>query len=166
MLGFDIRHKNRGQDDARNAHWQIDEKDPAPMQIGGEKTANQGADNGADQRWQCEIGKRLDQFAFRYRAHQNEAAYRHHHRPTHALHGTRDDKTLQRVGEGAGQRGKGEYGNCQPKHLTRAEAIGHLAADRDEDGEAKQVGGEGEFEDDGVLMKIQRDGWKGRGQNG
>ena len=63
------------------------------------------------------------------------------------------DELRQRLREAAEDRAEGEHDDRGAEHGARAEAVGHPAAERDEDGEAQQIGGDREIEPQRVFAE-------------
>ena len=105
-----------------------------------------------------QVVERGDVVVLRHRAHQHEASHRHHHRPADALQEARDDERVQACPTAA-------HSSDPPMNTTiaaantraRAVAVGHPAADRDEDGEAHEIGRQRELERERALADVRRD---------
>jgi hypothetical protein len=124
----------------------IDQEDPVPGNERGDEAAERGADQRADQRRQGDPDHRVDQLAPIDAAHQDEARYGRHHRPSHALNDPRHYELKERVRQRAADRAEHEDGDRRAKHRACAEAIGGPAADWNEHRKRQQVGGDRQFE--------------------
>ena len=134
----------------------VDEEDPAPVEIGRDEAAERRADHRPDHGGHGQIGERRDDLGLRNAAQEHEPADRHHHGPAHALEEARRDEAAERARSRAGERAGHEHRERRPEHGARAEAIGHPAADGDEDREADEIGGQRELQRDRVLVQVFR----------
>ena len=160
-----VRHENGGQDHGENAEGQVHPEHPAPAHRIGDEAAHWRADQRPDQRRNGEPGQGIDQFRLGHSAEQDDAADRHHHCSADALKRPGRHQATQRIGHAAGQRPDGEDGDRHPEHMARAEAVGHPAAHRYEDGKAQEIGGEGKLQHDGIGPQRPRHGGKRRGDH-
>ena len=120
------------------------------------KPPSGGPTTGPEQRGHRQIVDRANEVRLRHRTENDDAAHRHHHRAANALHEARNHERAERGGGRAHQRAGHEDADGRAKHRARTEAVGHPAADRNEDAEADHVGRDGKLEGDGVLAEIAR----------
>ena len=148
--------------DSEQADRHVDEEDPAPVEVERDRAAQRRADHRPHQRGNREVIERGDVFALGHRAHEDEPSHRHHHRAAHALQEPGGDKCQEGVGRRAQQRSAHEHDDRRREYGARSVAVGHPAADRDEDGEADEIRRERQLERERGLADIGRD----RGQRG
>ena len=90
---------------------------------------------------------------------------RRHHRAADPLNDAVDDEIEERGGGAAERRARREDDDRDAEHRARAEAVGHPAGNRNEDGKRQQIGGERELERDRILAQIDRDRRQRRGDH-
>ena len=92
LFGPNIGNVSRREDYTEQADRNVDEKDPVPGRVRGDKAADWRSQYGADQSRSRHPGHRPDQFALADRAHHHHAADRGHHRAAHSLNDAGDDE--------------------------------------------------------------------------
>ncbi|AEK61011.1 hypothetical protein CFU_1179 [Collimonas fungivorans Ter331] len=160
---FDIA---RRQVDAEDADRNIDEEDPAPVEIGSDETAQRRPDHRPQQGRDGQVAERAHQFRLGGGAQDHQPSDRHHHGAAHALQEAGRDKLRQRIRHAAQDRAEHEHADRAAEHGARAEAIRHPAADRDEHRQADQVGSHRQLQCDRAFSHVARHHWQRGGDHG
>ena len=90
---------------------------------------------------------------------------RHHHGAAEALHEAPDRERFERTGERAADRGAEEDRERSAERGARSEPVRHPAAHGNENGEADEVGGDGELQGDDIDAEVARDRRQRRGED-
>jgi hypothetical protein len=162
---LEIVDKNCDQHDTEKPDRDIDEEDPAPRCIGDDEAAQRRPQNRPEHRRGGDQDHRAQEIRLRDRAQHDEAPDRRHHGTAGALDHAGDDEFRQRIGQPAGDRAQGEDDDGGAEHRARAETVGHPAAQRDEDRQAQQIGGDREIEPQHVFMEGSGDRRQRRGDD-
>src|SRR3984957_17844933 len=152
-----ILDEDQRQRDSQAADRHIDPEYPTPMEIGGDEPAERRSHHRTDHRGNREIGERADKIAFRYAAQKDEPPDRHHHRAADALEDAGGDQRAQRVGGSAKHRSDCEDGDRRAKKGGGPKTVGDPAAGRNEYCQRQHIGGQRQFQNDRILMEIERD---------
>ena len=141
----------------------VDEENPAPRIVRHDEAADRRPDHRTQHRGHGQIRHRGDQLGFGDGLQNDQAADRDHHGAAEALQNTRGDQLRQRLRQSAEHRASREDDDRGAEDRARAESIRHPSADRNEDGEAQQVGGDREVELDRILAeRLGHRGQRGR----
>src|SRR6266852_8927819 len=120
----------------------------ASWRIGDDEAADRRTEHRPQQRRHGEVGHRAHHVGLGDVAQQDEASDRHHHGAADPL----QDACAGELGNAAAQpaqdRAEHEDGDGGAKDGARAEAVGHPAARRNEDGDAEEIGGDRQAEMD------------------
>ena len=160
-----IRHQARCHGNAQQADGHIHPEYPAPVEIGGDEAADGRPHQRAQKGRNGEPGQGVHQLRFGNLPQDDDASHRHHHGPAQALQGPRRNEPAERLRRPAGDGAQHEDGNGGAEHMLGPETVGTPAADRNENGETEQIGGEGQFQHDGVRAQVGGDGGKRRGDH-
>ena len=95
IVFLDVRHEAHRHHDSENADGNVDEEDPAPVEIGGDEAAERRADDGADEGRDRQGRERLHDLAARDAAQQHEPPHRHHHGSADALERSGRSRTIR-----------------------------------------------------------------------
>jgi hypothetical protein len=149
----DVLEIERREPDPEEPDRDIDEEDPAPVEIGRDEAAERRADYGPDHRRHGQIRERRDELALRDAAQEHEPADRNHHGAADPLQEARRHESAERPRRRAGERPRHEHAERGPKNGAGAIAVRHPAAHRDEDREADEIGGQRQLQRDRVLVE-------------
>jgi len=158
MARFDGRQEAADQGDAGDADRHVDDEDPVPGKIGGEETAQGRAGHRPDHARDGQPGHGVDQLVARRGPQQHQPRDRRHHRRPHALQRAGGHEGQQRIGKRAAERADHKDADGHPEHISRPEAVGDPAADRNADGERDKIRREGKLQRDRIGADIGRDG--------
>jgi hypothetical protein len=125
--------------ETNEANRNVDEKNEAPMKITHDEAAGDRAEHRSDQTGDGDEAHRTNEFGLRERAHHRQAADGNHHGAAAALQNAAGNQLVDVGGESAEQGAEREDADGGRKDAARAVAIGHPAADGNEDGEAECV---------------------------
>ncbi|GJE07950.1 hypothetical protein AOPFMNJM_3282 [Methylobacterium jeotgali] len=143
----------------------VDQEDPAPVEPSGDQAPQRRPQDRPDQGGDRQVGERRDELGLRNAAQDDEAPDRDHHRPADPLEEAGGDESEEAARGRAGQRAGHEHDEGGAEHRARTVAVRHPAADRDEDREADEVGGQRELQGDRVLAEAAGDGRQRRGDH-
>ena len=148
-----------------NADRNVDEEDPAPVEIGGDEAAENRPEDRSHHGRNGQRREGLDDLVAGDASQQNEPPDRHHHGAAHALHEAGDNEPFEGIRRGAGEGPGHEHPKRGRENGLGPELVGHPARNRDEDGKSDKVGGERQFQRDRVLADIPRDHRQRRGNH-
>ena len=117
------------------------------------KPPSGGPDHGADQCGNRQVGERTDDLGLADAAQDDEAPNRHHHRSADALDETRADEGAERTRHRAKDRAEHEDDERRAEDRAGAVAVRLPAGNRDEDGEADEIGGQRQLQCDRILAE-------------
>ena len=160
-----VRQKARRHNDTQEPDGNIHPEYPAPVKISGDEPADGRPHQGADEGWNGKPGQGIHQLRFWNLAQDDKAPHRHHHGAAQPLQGARRNEPAQRLGIATGDGAQHEHRNGGAKNMLCAETVGAPAADRNENREAQEIGGESQLQHDGVGAKVRRDGRQRRGNH-
>src|SRR5271163_2002163 len=121
---------------AGEADRDIHEEDEAPMQVSDDQSAGNRSQHGADQCRNSYKAHGANKFGLGKGPHQGQAADRHHHGSAAALQHAKGDQQMDVAGHATEKRTQREKADSGCENAAGSEAIGHPAADGNEDGEA------------------------------
>ena len=119
-------------------------------------TADERPEQRADERGDDDVVHRREEFRTWESPHEREAADRRHHRAAHALQDARSSEDGDVGRDAAEQRTEHEERDRELEHLSRAEAVGHPATDRNEHGEAQRVARQHALQAERRDVEVQR----------
>ena len=125
--------------DTQQADRHVDEEHSAPVEIGDDQAAGDGPDHRADHARHRHEAQDADEVGLVVGARQGHAADRHHHRAAGALQDAEGHQHLDVGREAAQHRAQGEKADGRGEDAPRAEAVGHPATYRNEDGKAQRI---------------------------
>ena len=142
-LAVHVGHDGDGEKDAEDAKGDVDEENPVPARVLHEVATDERAEDGADERRGDGVVDGGNQPLFFIDFENGETRHGHDDGATHALDDARTDKHRQVGGNGAEQRAEHENNKRDDEGLFRAEAVGEVAARRNEQGDGEGVGDDG-----------------------
>ena len=165
-VAIDVRHDGNGAKDADDAEGDIDEEYPVPARVLDEVTADQRAEDGADERGHDGVIDGVDEPVFFIDFQQRQARHRHDDGAAHALNDARTDEHRQAGGERAEERAEHEDDERDDEGFARAEAVGEVAAGGDEQGDGEGVGDDGGLHIERRDVQVGGDGGQGGVEDG
>ena len=136
-------------DQAEEADGDIEEEDDAPVEVIDDEAAGDRTEHRADQGGDGDEAHHADEFMFGKGADQCETSDGNHHGAAAALEHTAEDELMDVGGDAAEQGAKGEDADGGGEDVASAEAVGHPAADGDEDGKGESIAGQHGFHGQG-----------------
>ena len=132
-----------GVDGRGDADRQVDQEDPVPRGVVDQGTAEDRAEDRAQQHRDAEHGHHATDALGAGRAGQDRHAERHEHAAAEALQDAEGDQHLQRAGGRAEHRADGEEQHGEEVEPLGAEAVGRPAGERDDARQGQRVAGHG-----------------------
>lgn len=123
------------------------------------------------QYWRHQAGpsdhcKHVHQVLLLGRAQHHQPAHRYHQGTANALKHPGGDEGFQGRGHAAQQRRHGEQADGPGKYLSRSEAVGHPATERNEHRNCQQVGTDADVQADSAFTEVTGHLRQGRGNHG
>ena len=140
LVAIDVRHDGNGAEDADDAEGNVDEEYPVPARVLHEVAADQRAENRADERRHEGVVDGVNELFLFVNFQQRQSRHRHDDGAAHALNDARADEHRQVGGERAEKRAEHEDDEGDDEGFFGAEAVGEVAACRDEQGDGEGVG--------------------------
>ncbi len=134
------------RDDSEDADRDVDEEDPAPLEVLGDETAHQRADRERERGRAGPDADRSPAFARRKRRGDDRERRGVHQRGAGSLKNASADEHLGRVGEAAQERRQGEDDDPGDEDPPAPVGVGDLAADQHQRRERQRVAGDDPFE--------------------
>ena len=166
LLLADVSHEARRKQDPDDPHREIDDEDPAPVEIGGDEAAQRGADHRADERRHGHPGHRAHELAPGHAPQEDQPPHGHHHGPADSLQEPCGHEAGERASDRTRDRARHEDAERRPEDVPGTEAVGHPARDGNEHGQADQVRGQRELERDRVLVEVRGNRRESRREHG
>ena len=114
-------------------------------------------EDGPEQGGNSQVIERGYQFVLPHAPHNHNPSDRHHHGAADTLHEAHGNKKEQGMREPAQHGTDHEHRNGAAEDYPAPETVRHPSGDRNEYRQADQVGGQAQFEQDGIFMKVRRD---------
>ena len=145
------------RDDPEDPDRDVDEEDPAPVEVFGDEPADEGADRKSERRGSGPDADRGPTLTRRKRGRDDRERRRVHEGGTCSLQDTSRDEHLPGAREPAEERGAGEDDNSDDEDQPTAIGVCDLAADEHQCGERQRIARDDPLELGEIRIEIALD---------